>query len=213
MKCGSVHLSYRVGAVALICLFWLGRPVQGAAQLSGERVSGRWGEGSRAPIGAGTTIVHSKFGGQIFGFDIDQNGTEGVLSEAQDIGGGKVLAAVETFDQASGKILNVVSKIETKDDFLTLGIVGTSVGLVEREHVQGIFVSQRIYEELNPLASNKFTGKWTPPLASDDIIIGLSRNQASTTTAVLYFENDGNNFSSFVFGSNVGRIRSNRLLI
>jgi len=68
--------------------------------------------------------VHSMFGGQIFGFDIDQNGTEGVLSEAQDLGGGKVLAAVETFDQKSGKILNVVSKIQSKDDFLTLGIVG-----------------------------------------------------------------------------------------
>jgi len=195
MKCGNVYLSCRVGAVALICLFCLGRPNQGAAQMS----SGLW-----APVGPGTTIVHSKFGGQIFGFDIDQNGTEGVLSEAQDIGGGKVLAAVESFDQASGKILNVVSKIETKDDYLTLGIVGTSVGLVEREHVGQIFVVKRIYEELNPLKSNKFTGTWTPPLTADDIIIGLSRDQASTTTAVLYFENDGNNFSSFVFGSNVG---------
>src|SRR3984957_7220339 len=26
-------------------------------------------------------IVHSKFGGQIFGWDIDQNGTEGILAE------------------------------------------------------------------------------------------------------------------------------------
>jgi hypothetical protein len=52
-----------------------------------------------------TVIVHSKFGGQIFGFDIDQNGTEGVLAEAQDLSGGNVEAAVETFDQKSGKIL------------------------------------------------------------------------------------------------------------
>jgi hypothetical protein len=156
------------------------------------------------PVGPGSTIVHSKFGGQIFGFDIDQNGTEGVLSEAQDIGGGKVLAAVETFDQKSGKILNAVSKIQSKDDFLTLGIVGASVGLVEREHVTGNFVTKRIYEELNPLSTNEFTGTWTPPLASDDIIIGVSRNQGFATTAVLAFHNDGNNFSSFVFGSDVG---------
>ena len=40
------------------------------------------------PIGPGSTIVKSQFGGQIFGFDIDQNGTEGLLSEAQDLGGG-----------------------------------------------------------------------------------------------------------------------------
>jgi hypothetical protein len=181
-----------------MCLFSLGRPIEAVAQSSIERSNGK------RPVGAGSTIVHSKFGGQIFGFDIDQNGTEGVLSEAQDISGGKVLAAVETFDQASGKILNVVSKIASKDDFLTLGIVGTSVGLVEREHVQNIYVDKRIYEELNPVASNKFTGTWTPPLSAKDIIIGVSRNQGTATTAVLFFKNDGNDFASFVFGSNIG---------
>ena len=50
-------------------------------------------------VGPGSVIVHSKFGGQIFGFDIDQNGTEGVLAEAQTLPDGHVLAAVETFDQ------------------------------------------------------------------------------------------------------------------
>lgn len=176
-----------LAAIALICLVL---PAVLAAQTA-------------PPVGPGTTIVHSQFGGQIFGFDIDQNGTEGVLSEAQDIAGGKVLAAVETFDQATGKILKVVRKLETKDDFLTMGITGTSVGLVEREHVKGIYVVKRIYEVLNPLSANKFTSTWTPPLASDDILIGTSRNQASTTTAVLAFENGGDDHT-FVFGSDVG---------
>ena len=57
--------------------------------------------------GAGTIIVHSKFGGQIFGFDIDQSGTEGVLSESKPQSNGTYLAAVETFDQATGTILKV----------------------------------------------------------------------------------------------------------
>lgn len=184
----NTFLSCPMAALALLGLFWSAGPTRVAAQ---------------APVGPGTTIVHSQFGGQIFGFDIDQNGTEGVLSEAQDLGGGRVLAAVETFDQATGKILKVVRKLETKDDFLTLGIGGASVGLVEREHGQGIYVAKRIYEELNPLDLNKFTGTWTPPLAKDDIILGLSRNQASTTTAVLAFENGGDDHT-FVFGSNVG---------
>jgi len=188
MRCGNACGLYRVGAVALICLFWFGRPMLGVAQ---------------APVGPGKIIVHSKFGGQIFGFDIDRDGTEGVLSEAQTLSNGKVLAAVETFDQKSGKILNVVSKIETEDDFITQGVVGTSAGLVEREHVTGLFVTKRIYEELNPLSSNKFTGTWTPPLSADDIILGVSRNQGVATTAVLYFENTANNFDTFVFGSNV----------
>jgi hypothetical protein len=110
---------------------------------------------------------------------------------------------VETFDQASGKILKVISETENEDNFLTLGIEGTSVGLVEQEIVQGIFVSQRIYDVLDPLSSNKLTGTWTPALTVADIIEGLSRNQASSTTAVLAIA-DGGIGSTFVFGSNVG---------
>src|SRR5271166_925554 len=87
---------------------------------------------------AATVIVQSKFGGQIFGFDIDQNGTEGVLSEAQTLPSGQVLAAVETFDQQTGVILKVVQETKTQDDFVTMGVVGNSVGLVEREHVMGL---------------------------------------------------------------------------
>jgi hypothetical protein len=198
--CGALRVIVSAGFFALGLLM----PVPTTAQsLSNGPLADRT-QGSEAvrAIGPGNTIVHTQFGGQIFGFDIDQNGTEGVLSEAQDLGGNKVLAAVETFDQATGAILKVVKKIETKDDFLTLGIAGTSVGLVEREHVQGLYVVKRIYEQLSPLSSNKFTGTWQPPLASDDIIIGLSRNQASTTTAVLAFENGGSD-STFVFASNV----------
>ncbi|MGO9305068.1 MAG: hypothetical protein ACLP3R_15460, partial [Candidatus Korobacteraceae bacterium] len=57
-----------------------------------------------SPSGPTGVLVHSQFGGQIFGFDIDQNGTEGILAEAKSLANGNVLAAVETFDQASGRI-------------------------------------------------------------------------------------------------------------
>ncbi len=187
MKHKNVLLGWRVAMLALLCGFSLSWPLHLEAQ---------------TPAGPGNTIVHSRFGGQIFGFDIDQNGTEGVLSEAQLLQSGKVLAAVETFDQATGKILKVVTKLQTEDDFVTLGIVGTSVGLVEHEHVTGIYVSKRIYEQMNPLDSNKFTGSWKAPLKYDDIIVGLSQSQGFATTAILAFENGGNN-NTFVFGSNV----------
>ncbi len=208
MNSKNASLSCWVMMRVLLCLVSLGVPHRAAAQLLGEK-----GDGSpvAAAVGPGNTIVRSQFGGQIFGFDIDQNGTEGVLSEAQDVGGGKVLAAVETFDQATGKILKVVKKIQTLDDFLTIGIAGTSVGAVEREHVKGIYVVKRIYDVLNPLSSNKFTGAWTPPLASNDIILGVSRNQSSTTAAVLAFENGGND-STFVFGSDIGANTSGPLI-
>jgi hypothetical protein len=154
--------------------------------------------------GAGTVFVHSKFGGQIFGFDIDQNGTEGVLSESQDLSNGNVLAAVETFDQKTGKILKVVAQTQTEDDFVTLGVVGNSVGLVEHEHVQGIFVVKRTFQTMNPLSSNTFTGLWTPPLGTGHLIMptSVSRSQSQPQVAVFAYDNSGN-FTPWVFSSNV----------
>jgi len=75
-------------------------------------------------------FVHSKFGGQIFGFDIDQNGREGVLAEAQTLSNGNTDAAVETFDQKTGRILKVLIRTQTMDDYLALGVVGSSTGLI-----------------------------------------------------------------------------------
>ena len=174
----------KAAVFALICLAGLSVPRPAHAQ------------------GPGNVIVHSKFGGQIFGFDIDQNGTEGILTEAQDLPDGQVLAAVETFDQATGNIVKVVKKITSKDDFIGVGIVGTSVGLVEREHVKDIFVVSRIYKTLNPLSANAFTGTWTPPLNKDDILSSVSRAQGTTNTVFLGFENGGDDHT-FVLSSNV----------
>jgi len=156
------------------------------------------------PAGPASIVVHSKFHGQIFGFDIDQNGSEGVLSEAQDLSNGNVLAAVETFDQKTGKILEVVIKTETQDDFVTLGVVGKSVGLVEREHVISFLHVKRTFHTLNPLDSNKFTGLWTPPLGAKHLIMpaGVSRDQGVPKVAVFAYDNSGN-FIPHVFSSNV----------
>jgi hypothetical protein len=161
-------------------------------------------QGRVFPLQTGPTgvIVHSQFGGQIFGFDIDQNGTEGLLTEAKTVSGGRVVAAVETFDQTTGAILKVISKTTTMDDFLTLGVVGNQVGLVEREHVQGFLNITRSFKILNPLSSNRFTGSWTPPLQKNDLISFVSRNQGVSRSAVLAFHNVGAG-QSFVFGTDV----------
>jgi hypothetical protein len=161
-------------------------------------------------LSAGTNgiFVKSKFGGQIFGFDIDQNGTEGLLAEAQTLANGDVLAAVETFDQASGKILNVVvtnlTQAHPKDDFITMGVVGSSVGLFEHEHVGQLYVTSRTFNIINPLSANRITGIWTPPIDSKHIIMpnGVSRSQGVPNVAVFAYDNSGN-FVPNVFSSNV----------
>jgi hypothetical protein len=152
--------------------------------------------------GASSIIVHSKFGGQIFGFDIDQNGTEGVLSEAKSMSNGNILAAVETFDQTTGKILSVVTRTQTQDDFITLGVTGTSVGLIEHEHVVSFLNVQRTFHVINPLSGNKLTGKWTPPLGTTHLLDQVSNTQGSGNNAVFAEDNSGN-FIPWVFSSNV----------
>jgi hypothetical protein len=150
-----------------------------------------------ADAGKGTIIVHSKFGGQIFGFDIDQNGTEGVLTED----GGSVNGAVETFDQKTGKILKVVAETNTADNFVTTGVVGKSVGVVQHEHVKGIYVVKRTFNTIDPLEANKFTGKWTPPVGPKYIITALSRTQGFPEASVFAYDNGGN-FIPYVFETN-----------
>lgn len=152
--------------------------------------------------GAGKVIVHSKFGGQIFGWDIDQSGTEGVLSEAQLQSNGNELAAVETFDQNTGKILKVVSQTDDQDDFVTEGVVGNSVGLVEHEHEISLFNVQRTFEVIHPLTANKVTGKWTPPIGTEHLIRGVSRTQGTPNAAIFAYDNSGN-FIPWVFSTNV----------
>src|SRR3984893_12427163 len=112
---------------------------------------------STAGTGAGV-IVQDRFGGQILGCDIDQASDEGVLTEYQNLDNGNVLAAVETFSQTTGQILRVILRTQRRDDFVTLGVVGNSVGLVEREHPRSLFNVVRSFLLLNPLSSNQVTG-------------------------------------------------------
>jgi hypothetical protein len=147
-------------------------------------------------------IVHSKFGGEIFGWDIDQTGTEGVLTEALFQSNGNFLAATETFDQTTGKILSVVSETDDQDDFVTEGVVGNSVGLVEHEHELSLLHVVRTFHVINPLKTNKFTGLWTPPIGTGHLISEVSRTQGTANNAIFAYDNSGN-FIPWVFSSNV----------
>jgi hypothetical protein len=150
-------------------------------------------------VGPGKVVVHTTFGGEILGYDIERNGTEGILAE----GGGSAVA-VETFDQATGKILKVVTQQKnTNNDFVTLGIFGSNVGLVEEEISPGQFVNKRVYRTMNPINGGKFSGKWTPPFTKNDIVFERATSQGSPVTPVLYFDNQGNDFSSLLISTNV----------
>jgi hypothetical protein len=157
--------------------------------------------GTSRTAAAGSVIVQDRFGGQILGFDVDQASDEGVLSEYRDLNNGSVLAAVETFSQTTGQIVKVVVRTVRQDDFVTLGVVGNSVGLVEREHPVGRNVV-RSFLLLNPLSLNQVTGRWTPPVGTDHLVSLVSRNQGSSNNAVWTLD-ISSNFRPTVFSSNV----------
>src|SRR5213080_146277 len=118
---------------------------------------------------AADVIVRGKLGGLIFGFEVDPDGTEGLLCEAVSNPDGTVSARVETFSQATGRIIKVLTKSESQDDFIALGVAG-SVGLVEREHVRGVFNVRRTFATINPLTGNMINGDWRPPISSKQIV-------------------------------------------
>lgn len=204
MRCASnLTTISRFCAVSIRSSFCLA-----ALILCGAVAFGQTGEPQpNSPGGPGGIIVHSQFGGQIFGFDIDQNGTEGLLAESKTLSNGNVLAAVETFDQATGKILSVVDLTQpshSQDDFITLGVVGNSVGLFEHEIVSHLFVSSRVFDVVNPLSANRITGVWNPPIGAQHLIMptGVSRSQGVPNVAVFAYDNS-DEFIPWVFSSNV----------
>jgi hypothetical protein len=157
----------------------------------------------RQPKGPGKITVRTKFGGNIFGFDIDQNGTEGVLADVKSLNDGNTLSAVETFDQKTGKILTVITKrVTPADDDIVIGIVGTSTAIVEHEHAPCAlcFVSKRPYHLISPLDANQYTGLLRPPhFDKNDIVFGLSRNQGAPMAAFIVLDNIFPGFNNFVF--------------
>ena len=152
---------------------------------------------------SGNIIVHPRFGEITFSFDIIEMAVFAKASGAKrPESNGTIIAAVETFDPSTGKIIKIVSKTQTQDDFVTLGIVGNSVGLVEREHVVSLFHVQRTFNLLNPVGGNKITGSWTPPIDQAHVVNEVSRAAGSPNVAV-YALDTSTKQRPVVFSSNV----------
>ncbi len=123
---------------------------------------------AKTRAGAGTpVIVQPQFGGQILGYDIDRNGTEGILTEFVTEGNNQYEVATEIFDQRTGVITAVVAQQNhTTDDYVVQSINTDNLGLVLFQKS-----GQNQFLTLNPLNGNQFTGNWTPPLGASEISI------------------------------------------
>jgi hypothetical protein len=165
-----------------------------------------WPQGARPAVGPGEAVVHTALGGFILGYDIDQTGTVGILSEARTRADGRHDIAVETFDQRTGEIIQVLrQELDSKNGFVTLGIFGNHVGLTEFEHVRKLFVDSRRYLLSDPVDANRFTGEWTPPFEGpEDIIMEAAVSQGFDTALFMGIRNTAQDFGTYLFTSNVG---------
>jgi len=134
---------------------------------------------STQSVGLGKVLT-TKDGGQIFGFDVNRNGTDGVLATASD---------VETFDQSTGSITKAFPrKLPPGTSYSADGIAAGDVALVTRYVVpKGTIYAKRFYDVMDPVTSGKFTGPWTSPIR-DINVQALAENQTTPTAALLAIE-------------------------
>lgn len=121
-------------------------------------------------------VLTTKDGGQIFGFDVDQSGSDGILATA---------GSVQTFDQDSGAITSAFKDKTAGSSYGADGIFDGDVGLITHYVVpKGSIYAKRYYQVVNPVTAQKFTGNWTPPIK--DIDVQQAGVDQSTPTSVLF---------------------------
>ena len=140
-------------------------------------------------VGLGNLLTTSD-GGQIFGFDINQKGDDGVLASAQTIDpSGNVLVSVETFDQNTGAITKTFARYQgMRHEYSVDGIFSNDVGLVTHYVTPpGSIYAIRYYDVMNPVTAKKFTGAWTPPVHDIDVLMSVE-NQATSKSVLFAIE-------------------------
>ncbi|MFZ0681754.1 MAG: hypothetical protein WAM84_02630 [Candidatus Cybelea sp.] len=136
-------------------------------------------------------VLTASDGGQIFGFDIDSNGNDGVLAAA----GSQI--SVQTFDETTGKITKTLGAITGKkvgkgDDYVADGIFAGDVGLVDfqKAGIPGQTPTKDMYDLLNPLTKNRLNGRWIPPLKLFNVL-EWAPNQSTDTSVVFGYQREG----------------------
>jgi hypothetical protein len=137
-------------------------------------------------VGPGPVLT-SKDGGPILGWGIDENGTDGVLTEVTGITT-PYTSIVETFDQTNAQIVKVVRKqksgSEGNRELAADAIQANDVGLIDDElrHSGGPFRDK--YYVMSPVTKNKITGTWTQPHAKDFLIYDVADQQVDPDSVI-----------------------------
>jgi hypothetical protein len=129
--------------------------------------------------------------GQIFGFDINSDGNDGLIASALSSE-----ISVQTFNETTGKITKTLGAITGKkvvkgDDYVADGIFAGDVGLVDfqKAGIPGQTPTKDMYHLLNPVTQNRLNGKWAPLKLFN--VVEWAPNQSTDTSVVFGYQREG----------------------
>jgi hypothetical protein len=154
---------------------------------------------SRPHSGSLGPVLKTSDGGQIFGFDIDQNGNDGVLASA-----GPLDISIQTFDETTGKITKTFgrktgSKITKGDDYVVDGIFTGDVALVDfqKAGIPGQKPAHDMYRVIDPVTADDFTGKWSAKIKLFNVL-QWAINQSTTTSVLFGYPRSGSDATKLI---------------
>jgi hypothetical protein len=157
-------------------------------------------------------VLSTSDGGQIFGFDIDQNGSTGVL--ASDTG---LRISVQTFDETSGTITRTFAVRHGRgarkgSDYVADGIFAKGVALIDfqKAGIPGKTPAKDNYRIISPVGKQKFTGTWDPTVKLFNVV-QYAVNQSTTTSVVYGYQRVGSDAPELI-ASNIGRNRATKVI-
>jgi hypothetical protein len=169
----------------------------------------------RRLVGPGP-ILTSKFFGQIFGWGIDENGTDGVLTEVVPGSGNSFTSIVEAFDQPTAQIKKVVRKQYSgpsgNRELVVEGILANDVGLVDDERLYPNFVRRDVYYVMAPVLGYEITGTWTRPPGHNFLIYDIADQQSDPVAVMAATILDGNIKNPPTFEVVVTDVATNKIL-
>jgi hypothetical protein len=158
--------------------------------------------GRHGTTGLGAVLT-SRDGSQIFGFDINSSGNDGILATA---------TSVESFDQDTGKITgSFPKKVPARTSYSMVGITTGDTALATEYHQdKNDPFATRTYGTIAPSTKNQFTGKWTPPL-KDIQVEEEGPNQTAASTALYAIELQNNDNPDLIV-SNVASNKTSKVI-
>jgi hypothetical protein len=149
------------------------------------------GSDMRHAVGLGAVFT-APLNSNIFGFDVDENGTDGIFD---DTSGSGTMSEVGTFDATTGALTKIVKKNASptgQQELVTFGIVGNDVGFIDDERELTLYGERDDhYYLVSPVTGNKVTGRWSPPHPKGLILSAIAQNQKTSVQVIGALHIDG----------------------